>query len=286
MDFSSLTATSILSKHISLCELEGIKLIRVDHPKAMAAISLFGGQILSFKPQNLADLLWMSTKADYSGNTPLRGGIPLCWPWFGKTAVPSHGFARTSTWTLNQHNENEEGVTIHLTLSDSESTKAIWDHAFKLELVIEITDTLSVTLITTNTGDTSFSFGGALHTYLTVGDISRTEVSQLGTSYIEKNHIHSANGITNINQEVDRIYTQPNKNIIVKDENLEREINVINEGNSSVVVWNPWALLCQTMQDMDETSYQTMVCVESCIHEQSITLAPNTSHTLSTHLSC
>lgn len=286
MDFSSLIAKSTLSDHISLCELDGITLIRVLHPKATAAISLFGGQILSFKPAEQADLLWMSTKTDYSGNTPLRGGIPLCWPWFGKAAVPSHGFARTSIWTLDKHSENEDGVIIHLTLSDTNHTKAIWDHSFKLELVIEITQSLSVKLITTNTGEAPFSYGGALHTYLTVGDIDRTKLSQLGTSYIEKNTTHSANGVTDITQEVDRIYTQANKKIIVKDETLEREINVTNEGNSSVVVWNPWALLCQSMQDMDDTSYQTMVCVESCLHEQSITLAPKESHTLSTHLSC
>ncbi len=286
MDFSSLSATNTLSDSISLCELDGITLVRVHHPKASAAISLFGGQILSFKPANSADILWMSTKTDYSGNTPLRGGIPLCWPWFGKVASPSHGFARTSIWTLSHHSESEKGVIIHLSLNDSKESKAIWDHSFKLELVIEMTDTLSVKLITTNTGKTSFSFGGALHTYLTVGDIERTKICQLGASYIEKNNCFSANGVTDINQEVDRIYTQPDNTIIVKDKSFEREIKVTNEGNTSVVVWNPWISLCQSMQDMDEGSYQTMICVESCIHEQSITLAPKGSHTLSTHLSC
>lgn len=284
MDFHSLPTTSVLSDAITICDHQGIKIIRINHTKATAAISLFGGHLLSFKPKGQEDFLWMSQNADYSGKVALRGGIPVCWPWFGKQASPSHGFARNSIWTLKQHRENENGVIVTLELSDSPETQKIWPHAFRLTLQIEITETLSVQLITTNTDTKPFKIGGALHTYLNLGDIHQAQVTELGETFIEKNEQHSSNGMTNITQEVDRIYTQALPTVQMHDKHFKRNMMIKNQGNTSVVVWNPWSELCQNMADMAADSYLTMLCIESCIHEQNVTLEPNQAHTLSTSI--
>ena len=121
MDIYSLPAISALSDHVTVCQIDGIKVVRVQHPKAKAAVSLFGGHLISFQPTGEKDLLWLSENANLSGNKPIRGGIPICWPWFGKAADPAHGFVRNQEWTLNQHRENEQGVILSLMLTENQN---------------------------------------------------------------------------------------------------------------------------------------------------------------------
>ncbi|MEZ9522930.1 D-hexose-6-phosphate mutarotase [Enterovibrio norvegicus] len=284
MDVKQLPTLAVLSDYVTVCELDGIKVVRVIHPKATAAISLFGAHVLSFQPTGKKDTIWMSENADFGGSKAIRGGIPVCWPWFGKAAEPSHGFARTSEWTLNEHRENDEGVIISLTLQDSAETRAIWPHAFKAELLIEVTDTLDVKLVSTNTGDTPFQLGGALHTYLNIGDITKTTVSSLGNEYIEGGVRKPSAGNTQFDQEVDRIYPHADETVVVDDPTLQRRLNVINGGNNGVVVWNPWKALSISMGDMADNSFETMVCVESAVHDRSVILNAGETHTLSTKI--
>ncbi|WP_407332603.1 D-hexose-6-phosphate mutarotase [Enterovibrio sp. 27052020O] len=285
MDVNQFPTTAVLSDYVTVCELDGIKVVRVVHPKATAAISLFGAHVLSFQPSGKKETIWMSEKADLSGSKAIRGGIPVCWPWFGKAAEPSHGFARSSEWTLNEHRENEDGVIISLTLTDTADTRAVWPHAFHAELLIEVTNTLKVSLISTNTGDTPIQIGGALHTYLNIGDITETTVSELGNEYIEGGVRKPSSGHTRFNQEVDRIYTHANETVMVEDPSFQRRLAVTNQGHNAVVVWNPWKALSASMGDMADDSYQTMVCVESAVYDRSVVLNAGESHTLSTVVS-
>ncbi|USH01635.1 D-hexose-6-phosphate mutarotase [Grimontia kaedaensis] len=286
MDVKQLPTLAVLSDYVTVCELDGIKVVRVIHPKATAAVSLFGGHVLSFTPTGKKETIWMSEKADFTGNKAIRGGVPVCWPWFGKAAEPSHGFARTSEWKLNNHRENEQGVIISLTLSDNAETRAIWPHSFHAEILVEVGDTLKVSLISANTGERAMQIGGALHSYFNIGDIHQTSVSELGNEYIEAGERKPSSGSATFESEVDRIYTQAAKTVVIEDAANHRRIAVENSGNNGVVVWNPWQALAEGMADMENDGFLTMVCAESAVYDRSVTLQPSEKHTLSTEVIC
>lgn len=285
MDMKTFTTINALSDHVIVCEIDGIKVLHITHPKAKATISLFGGHLLSFQPTGKKETIWMSEKADFSGKNPLRGGIPICWPWFGKAALPSHGFARTSLWTLSEHRENDHGVMVRLSLNDTEETRAIWPHSFHVDVVFEITDTLNVHLISTNTNDIPIEIGGALHTYLNIGNIRDIKISGLGQKYAEKGECKTGADTVSFEQEIDRIYTNAEENILIEDPSLERQLKISNTGHNGVVLWNPWSIISTQIQDMPDDGYQTMVCVESCIYDRSVLLEPGCQHILSTCIS-
>ncbi|MDF5371937.1 D-hexose-6-phosphate mutarotase, partial [Vibrio parahaemolyticus] len=185
MDLKTLPALTVLSDNVTIVEVDQIKIIRVIHDKATAGISLHGGHVVSFTPEGQEDLIWMSEKAVFDGKAALRGGIPVCWPWFGRIAAPAHGFARTAEWELVEHRENHNGVIVELALFPTEEIHDIWPHMFDARLVIEVGDELKVTLKVMNIDDEAWTFSGALHTYLNVGDIKQAQTTGMGAEYID-----------------------------------------------------------------------------------------------------
>ncbi|UJF19851.1 D-hexose-6-phosphate mutarotase [Vibrio sp. SS-MA-C1-2] len=287
MDIFSLPTLTYLSDNVTICQLNDIKVVRVNHPLAQAAISLHGGHLIAYKPTDQNDIIWLSEKADLDSQHAIRGGIPVCWPWFGKVATPSHGFARNTEWKLNQHRENEEGVIISLTLESNDETLAIWPHQFSNELQFEIGSKLNVSLITKNTDETPWSFSGALHSYFNISDISQISITDMGQTYQDSTQNgKSMTGDTELtfDGEVDRVYSNPAEIVNIHDVN--RTIAVKNSGSNSAVIWNPWKDLSHSMADMADDSYQTMVCVEATVSSESpIELAPQQTHILSTEIS-
>ncbi|MDP2501761.1 D-hexose-6-phosphate mutarotase [Vibrio splendidus] len=289
MDLSTLPTLTVLSDNVTIVEHEGVKLVRVIHDKANAAISLFGGHVVSFQPQGQQDLIWMSQQAKFDGKTALRGGIPVCWPWFGRIAAPAHGFARSSEWQLVEHRESEAGVIVSLGLKPNEETLAVWPHQFDARLNVEIGDQLKVTLDVKNTDSQPWTFSGALHTYLNVGDIHNTTTTGMGAEYIDSlqgGKICQGGSELALTDTIDRVYTQPEAQIFVADKNLDRTLTVENHGHNSAVLWNPWAEGATAMGDMQDDGYLTMMCVESTLHAPSLeagkTLQPGESHQLIT----
>ncbi|MCG9551891.1 D-hexose-6-phosphate mutarotase [Vibrio sp. Isolate31] len=292
MDLSTLPALAVLSDNVTIVEHQGVKLVRVIHDKANAAISLFGGHVVSFQPQGQEDLIWMSQQAKFDGKTALRGGIPVCWPWFGRIAAPAHGFARSSEWQLVEHRESEAGVIVSLGLKPSEETLAVWPHQFDARLNVEIGDELKVTLDVKNTDEQPWTFSGALHTYLNVADIHNTTTTGMGAEYIDSlqgDKICQGGAELVLTDTIDRVYTQPEAQILVTDKKLERTLSVKNQGHNSAVLWNPWAEGAAGMGDMQDDGYLTMLCVESTLHAPSLeagkTLQPGESHQLITTIS-
>ncbi|PTQ01681.1 D-hexose-6-phosphate mutarotase [Vibrio splendidus] len=292
MDLSTLPTLTVLSDNVTIVEHEGVKLVRVIHDKANAAISLFGGHVVSFQPQGQQDLIWMSQQAKFDGKTALRGGIPVCWPWFGRIAAPAHGFARSSEWQLVEHRESDAGVIVSLGLKPNEETLAVWPHQFDARLNVEIGDQLKVTLDVKNTDSQPWTFSGALHTYLNVGDIHNTTTTGMGAEYIDSlqgGKICKGGSELVLTDTIDRVYTQPEAQIFVADKNLERTLTVENHGHNSAVLWNPWAEGATAMGDMQDDGYLTMMCVESTLHAPSLeagkTLQPGESHQLITVIS-
>ncbi|WP_419237904.1 D-hexose-6-phosphate mutarotase [Photobacterium leiognathi subsp. mandapamensis] len=285
MNLRQLFTVNALSDHVTVCEYQGISIIRVIHPLAEAGISLHGGHLIWFKPASEKDIIWLSENAEFDTQKAIRGGIPVCWPWFGKAGTPSHGFARTSQWTLQEHRENENGVIVSLQLEDNEVTRAIWPHKFSNVLTFEIGTELKVSLTSTNTDSQPWSYGGALHTYFDIADINNIEITGMGSTYLDSTQQGKAcegGDVLTFTSETDRVYTQPEATITINDKNNERNILVTNEGHNAAVIWNPWQELSISMGDMADNSFETMVCVESTIHQPSIELAPGQSHTLAT----
>ncbi|KQA27630.1 aldose epimerase [Vibrio metoecus] len=292
MDLYSLNTVTALSDCVTIVQQDQVKIVRVIHDKACAAISLHGGHVLSFQPKGEADLLWMSSQAIYDGKAALRGGIPVCWPWFGRIAAPAHGFARSQEWELIEHRENEQGVIVTLGLKSTPESIAIWPYLFDVRLYVEISESLKVTLDITNTDNKAWTFSGALHSYLHVGDIRKTHTTGIGAEYIDslqEGRVCSSTGPLTLSDTIDRVYTQPEAAIKVQDPALNRTLIVENQGHNSAVLWNPWQQGAQAMADMNDDGYLQFLCVESTLHASSLatgkTLQPGENHKLVTLIS-
>lgn len=292
MDLVSLPAVTVLSDNVTIVQKDQVKIVRIIHDKAVAGISLHGGHVVSYQPADQQDLIWMSEEAIFDGKAALRGGIPVCWPWFGRIAAPAHGFARTSEWELVEHRENDQGVIVELALFPSEETHQIWPHMFDARLLVEVGSELKVTLKVINIDDQEWTFSGALHSYLNVGDILQAQTTGMGAEYIDSlqaDKVCQGGNTLVLTDTIDRVYTQPEAVIEVADKVLERTLCIENHGHNSAVLWNPWAEGAQSMADMQDDGYKTMICVESTVHaptiKQGITLQPGESYDLVTVIS-
>ncbi|PQJ88780.1 D-hexose-6-phosphate mutarotase [Aliivibrio sifiae] len=274
MNITHLPTISVLSDSVTIAQLDDIKIVRIIHEKAEAAISLHGGHVLSFTPKGQENLIWMSKEAIFNPEKAIRGGVPVCWPWFGRIADPAHGFARNSTWSLIEHRENDNGVIVVLGLKASEETKAIWPFEFEARLTVEIGDELLITLDAKNTDDKAWNCSGALHTYLNISDINTTTITGMGSSYIDglqEAKVCSGGDTLFIDAAIDRVYTQPENTVLISD--TQRTLSITNAGHNAAVIWNPWGEGAESMGDMNNDGYQTMVCVESTYHATSLETA-------------
>ncbi|PWI35053.1 D-hexose-6-phosphate mutarotase [Vibrio albus] len=291
MELRKLPAIAVLSDNVTVIEKEGIQIVRVIHDKAEAGISLHGGHVLWFKPAGQEDVIWLSEKAEFNTAKAFRGGIPVCWPWFGTIASPSHGFARTSQWYIVEHRETEDGVIVCLGLEENEESLAIWPNAFEARLYVEVSEKLKVTLDVTNTDDKEWKFSGALHTYLNIADVRESVTTGMGGEFVDKlqdGQVTQGGSELQLTDTVDRVYTQPEAVIEVSDPKYSRTITVTNNGHNSAVIWNPWEAGAKAMGDMADNGYETMLCVESTWNADSLeegkALQPGDSHQLVTEI--
>jgi glucose-6-phosphate 1-epimerase len=275
----------------------GLPVVAVDNAHATARIALHGGQVLSFRPHGAAaDLLFVSEQAHFQPGKAIRGGVPVCWPWFGADPQglgrPAHGLARTRLWDLRRTAALPGGETlVELGLTDSTNTRALWPHAFDLTMEIAVGATLRLALTTRNTGASPFSITQALHSYLSVGDIAHTTVLGLdGCRYIDKakgagGAVKQQAGAVHIGGEVDRIYTDAPASLAVMDGALRRRIDIHAQGSRTAVVWNPWVAIAAGMADLDDDGYQRFVCVETAnAADEVITLPPGGEHRLAVEM--
>ena len=261
----------------------------IQTPLASARVALQGAQLLAWQPAGAAPVIWLSQAAVFAPGEPVRGGVPVCWPWFGvREGLPAHGFVRTRLWQVRAASTDASGqVVLRLGLQDDAETRALWDHAFDLELQLTIGATLSMTLTSRNTGDQAFTVTDALHTYFCVTDIRQTAVQGLdGCDYLDKvqNFARTRqSGVVGFTGETDRIYVDTTADCVIEDRVAQRAIRVSKSGSSSTVVWNPWR--DKVFADMAAGEYQQMLCVETCnAGPDQVTLAPGQSHALTARL--
>lgn len=272
----------------------GFTVVEIDNAHARASLALEGGQVLTYTPAGQAPVVWLSPQARYEPGKSARGGIPVCWPWFGPHAgdpkQPAHGFARNSQWRVVETAPvNDGAVRIVIELIEQPEHRARWPHEARLQLHMSVGTHLAVELVTINTSANAIPLTEALHTYLHVGDIEATRIEGLNdTSYIDK-VAHGTRaiqqGVLRISGETDRVYQNTGARVVVHDQQLKRRIVVDKRGSRSTVVWNPWIEKAQKLGDMGNDGYRHMLCIEAAnALDDAVTVAPRSEHRLATTL--
>lgn len=269
-------------------QFQGLDAWLVETPQATAAISVFGGQLLSFVPKGQPDLLWLSPRRA-ALPTPIRGGSPVCWPYFGRQGqgddVPAHGFVRTLPWELKEARRLDDG-SIELVLAPP----ALDNLALRLAMTLRIGRELRQQLVTDNPGTVPVTITQALHNYFRVGDASKVEVDGVdGLEYLDKfeNYAQARRqqGPWSLRDprdpgRSDRIYTGADGHYVLRDPVLKRRITIRTEGSRSLVAWNPGAEAAAKMADVGD-GWRDYVCLEAAnAGPDVITIAPAGRHVL------
>jgi glucose-6-phosphate 1-epimerase len=258
-----------------------------------AIVALQGAQVLSWQPAGTSEVLWRSPTALLGTGKAVRGGVPVCWPWFGAHASdskkPAHGFVRAAPWPVAASEADDQSARIAFTFDATAIDPALWPHKALARLEVWLAETLTITLSTHNCGDMPFMLGEALHTYLAVSDIANVETSGLeGRSYIDQLVPGSRplqSGPITISAETDHIYLATPGTVTVRDSGLKREIAISKSGSRSTVVWNPGQDKAARLGDLGPEGYRKMLCVETAnAADDCVELAPNQRHTLSATL--
>jgi glucose-6-phosphate 1-epimerase len=244
----------------------------VENDFCHAAVTLAGAHVISYQPKGRTDVFWMSPNSAYSVGKPIRGGIPVCWPWFGPHPFdphnqPMHGFARISMWTVNSTCALQDGSTeVRLGLHNNQQSIAMWPHAFELELVLTFGTILDVDLLVRNPGEQAFQYNAALHHYFQVSDVRKISISGLeDTDYLDKVENFARkhqDGAVVITAQTDRIYLDTINECVIEDPGLRRAIHIAKAGSRTTVVWNPAERAAQ-MLDIGAGNENVFVCVET-----------------------
>ena len=291
MQLESLNQQHAIDNRITFRKYQHMIVAELVSDHSIALVSLYGAQVLSFIPNGNKDLLFVSQDSFYQDGKAIRGGIPVCWPWFGghptEKDKPSHGFARLSHWQVIQTKVEDDNVILELGLSDSDMTRKYWPFAFEAILTITVGQSLRVKIKTANTGDQPFTITGALHTYFNVSHSEQVSIEGLkDTRFMDD--VNGGEGkqeemLLTLKGEVDRCYRNTTNTCIIDDPGFNRQIKVDKSGSKTTVVWNPGADLAKKMKDLGDSEYQYMVCVEAAnALDDLITLEPGQSHALST----
>ena len=263
--------------------------IEIVNEYARASIALHGAHVMEFQPRGEDPVLWLSRDAIYSEGKSIRGGIPICWPWFGghpDGELPAHGFVRNRFWQLESSEQLENGSTrLIMSTCDDDTSRSMWDYRFRLRLTVVVGKELSLALEMENLGSSSFAVTAALHSYFSVADVSEVDVLGLeGVQYIDQllgNQQLVQTGPVRFDGELDRIYYPARADEILRDYQLERDIRLKKTGSRSTIVWNPWITKAGSMADFEQGGYRNMVCVETGNAAGDIVqLVPNEPHVL------
>jgi glucose-6-phosphate 1-epimerase len=277
---------------------------QVSTPHGVARIARQGAQLLSYVDSEGRPLIWLSEKAAYKKGQPLRGGVPVCWPWFGdyqrnpqsvrdtvraEADVPAHGLVRGLDWDLTDQRVGPDAVEVVFTF-DATRDMAPWRHPVILTLTMRFAESVTLTLSIRNLGEQALTQSLALHTYLAVGDSRSVTITGLedvryidtvGGTWREK----MQSGAIAVESETDRIYLGGKGCIVVHDPAWRRCIHVVSQHSESAVVWNPWIEKSRRLSQFSEDDWQRMVCVETArLMEDALVVAPGATGTVSVSL--
>lgn len=288
-DLNHLNQHFSIANHVQFIEGPGgLTVAAVANGEATASIALQGAHVMTFQPQGQEPVIWLSKFAKFAAGKSIRGGAPICWPWFGSHAtdasLPGHGFARTVMWQVLETRATSAGETVlRFGLTDNETTRAQWPHASSAELTVTVGATLRIELATRNDSPTAFDLGEALHTYFHISDVAKMRITGLdGCAFLDKVDGFSRKqqqGAISIASEVDRVYLDVPGDCLIEDSGLGRRIRIASENARSVVVWNPWTEKADKMGDFGPDGHKGMVCLETAnALENIVSVAPGETH--------
>jgi len=269
-----------------------LPMIGISTMWSSAEVYLQGAHLTTFRKHGEPPLTFMSQCSCFNDGQPIRGGVPVIFPWFGmREGMGNHGFARVKNWELKEFAPAPDGsVSVRFRLPDCPEASAF--PPFTADYVITVSQVLKLQLIITNkAAEDPMTFESCFHTYFEVGDVTAISIVGLkGVSYLDKVANFAPRQETSdairIASEVDRIYLDTTGPVEIHDPRLARKILIEKQGSNSTVVWNPWIARSQQMPDFGNDEYQRMVCIETGnVSSNQITLPPGRSSTLTAILS-
>ncbi len=275
----------------------GLEYLEIDNRHATAKLALQGAHVMHWQPKSTAEpVLWLSSNARYTQGRSIRGGVPVCWPWFGAHPTDSsycpHGFARVIPWQLKKSERLANGTTrLLLEMTQTEVAKKQLSYAYQFTLLITVGNYLRMEMTTTNLANHPFMIGEAFHTYFNVSDVENAQITGLeNVLYSDKVEGYARNvqhGLLQFNGEFDRVYLNSGEDCVIRDYGYDRAIRVAKSGSNTTVIWSPGTEKASQMGDMGTADeWRKMLCVESAnAMGNSVTIFPNETHTMVTEYS-
>ncbi len=261
--------------------------VRIASREAVGEMYLHGAHVTCWKPVGREEVLFLSSRSRWEDGQAIRGGVPVCFPWFGNKAddpkAPAHGFVRTRAWQIESIEQIGSAVTVSMFTESNEDTARWWPAEFRLVHRATFGEELSLELVVTNTGKTSLCFEEALHAYHRVGNIEKARVRGLDmVHYLDKTDSNRENmqqGEITVVSETDRVYLNTTDAIELEDPVLHRCTRVTKENSQTTVVWNPWVRKAHSLSDFADDEWKQMICIEaSNVSDSAVHLAPGQHH--------
>jgi glucose-6-phosphate 1-epimerase len=292
----SLVKTALPASVRVVATAGGLPRVEVSTAAATAQVYFQGAQITQWTPAGAGEsLLFLSAHSRFHTGKAIRGGVPICFPWFGDHSTdphaPAHGFVRVADWTLIDASETADGtVTLAFVTQDDRGAHALWPHPFRITHRISIGRVLSMTLEVENPGHDSFSFEEALHSYFTVSDIEQCGITGLAhTDYLDKveGFARRRQGVEAIRfaGETDRVYLDTITACRLIDPRAGRDLVIGKSHSRSTVVWNPWIERARALADFGDAEWRQMVCVETAnVRDAAVRLEPGERHAMTAEI--
>jgi len=272
----------------------GLPRVQITGSDAEGEMYLHGAHVTSWKPAGSDEVLFLSTKSRWQDGQAIRGGIPICFPWFrGKTddrKAPAHGFVRTKSWQLDSIVKDKSGVVVIMSTESDEETQRWWPGQFRLVHRVVFGPELTLELACTNAGKTEFRFEEALHTYNRVSDVGSVRLQGLDAAQFldntDSNKAKTEHGDLTIASTTDKAFIGTENDVDLIDPGLRRHIRLQKSNSLTTVVWSPWREGAARLGDLGDGQWTQFLCVEaSNILESAVTLAPGEQHKMTAILS-
>lgn len=273
----------------------GLPFLSVETTRCVARLTPYGAQVCEWAPAGqTAPVLFLSPRAVFASGTAIRGGVPVCFPWFANhpsdRTKPAHGFARTRMWQVADVIADDAGqVHVSLRLDADAGTRALWEAEFAATLTVSLGTTLTMTLEVENRGGGEITYESALHTYLQVGDVEQIRIRGLERTRFLDRVDGMAEKVTGaeplaFDGEVDRVFLETAATCVVDDPLLRRRIRVAKSGSEATVVWNPGRARAQAAADIGD-AWRTFACVETaCCGPHAVRLGPDERHAMAARI--
>lgn len=276
----------------------GLPRLTVTSALGRCEVLTHGAHVTAWEPAGCAPVVWMTGQARFEPGVPIRGGVPICWPWFGPAAdpdLPMHGPVRTIAWSVEDLHVDADGTArIALSCSSARVPPRICAHAFSLRYVVTMrARTLDLSLRATNDGTAPIPVAEALHAYLAIGDVRRVSIDGLGgTEFVDRSETHGFHlrrphprgrqeGEVSFAEEVDRHHIGHDGEVLVRDQAWNRTLRIAKRGSRSTQVWNPWIGKAARLPDLGDHEWPGFVAIEAAnAFDEAYELAPGASHEL------